>query len=309
MGAVFDVVKVLALMSFRFLEFELRSIFNFETNCRGSAEMGEPEVPERVRHALQSAADFGQFRDKRKFVFLHLFSGPNDVLGGALKEEAKKERLNVEVRFYDKLDDNPFLSLKDEAQLDAFDAGHAGFPCSSFSRARLREGSGPGPVRSNNYIYGLPGNSKRQQTEADNGTLLATRSVVIVGEILQSQRRRRVCLAGTLENPPGSEDQKEGTAWLLPEIQDFMKYFGATTALFNTCSYQEELNVRWFKPARMSGCLENLDKLSKQCKCPSWIVHEALIGKEKTSRAAGSRVRQAGRGFLQDNFATGVVEA
>ena len=136
---------------------------------QGSA-MEEPPLPDRVRHALEGAADFGQFRDKRKFVFLHLFTGPNDVLGGALKEEARKEHLNVEVQFYDKLDDHgsdlleeqPFMGILRRAKDDGFDAGHAGFPCASFSRARLREGTGPGPVRSNNRIYGLPDSASYQ---------------------------------------------------------------------------------------------------------------------------------------------------
>ena len=253
-----------------------------------------PIVPERVRHALEAAADFGQFRDKRKFVFLHLFSGPNDVLGGALKEEARKEHLNVEVRFYDKLDDQrsnlldeqPYMKILQDAKDHAFDGGHAGFPCASFSRARLNEGSGPGPVRSKNHMYGLPGNTRGQQQEADRGTLLASRSVSVVGEILQSQRKRKLTLAGTLQNPPGSDDQREGPAWLLPEVQEFMDYFGAATALFNTCAYQDGITPKWFKPARMSGCLESLDKLSKQCKCPTWMVHQALVGKEKTAKAA-----------------------
>ena len=278
------------------------AIFNFEAHWwegswlqrSGSVGMSEPTVPKRVQDALDSSKSFGEFRDKRTFVFVHLFSGPNDVLGAALKEEAKKEHLKVQVQFYDKLDDygsdllkdEPFNWLVKEAQADAFDAGHAGFPCSSFSRARLREGTGPAPVRSKNWIYGLPGNSYRQQLEADNGTLLATRSVTIVGEVLQSQRRRQVSLAGTLENPPGSDDQAEGPAWILPEVESFLNYFGTTTALFNTCAYQQGQGPKWFKPARMSGCLEDLDKLSKQCTCPSWARHEVLIGKEKTARAA-----------------------
>ena len=41
----------------------------------------KPWVPERVRKALESATDFGDFRNKREFTFLHVFSGKTDILG------------------------------------------------------------------------------------------------------------------------------------------------------------------------------------------------------------------------------------
>ena len=52
------------------------------------------------------------------------------------------------------------------------DAAHSGFPCGSFSRARYREGSEPPPVRSKQWIYGLPTNDVKQQAEAGLGSLL-----------------------------------------------------------------------------------------------------------------------------------------
>ena len=54
---------------------------------------------------------------------------------------------------------------------------------------------------------------------ADVGTLLASRSVEVIGAILKSQRVRRVPQAGTLENPPGSTTREEGPAWELPEVK------------------------------------------------------------------------------------------
>ena len=51
------------------------------------------------------------------------------------------------------------------------------------------------------HIYGLPSKSPEEQQQADEGTLLASRSVEIIGTILKDQRKRRVPQAGTLENP------------------------------------------------------------------------------------------------------------
>ena len=51
--------------------------------------------PRRVAAALKAAKNFEEFRRNRPFKFLHLYSGPNDPLGEALKFEAKRNRLEV----------------------------------------------------------------------------------------------------------------------------------------------------------------------------------------------------------------------
>ena len=135
----------------------------------------------------------------------------------------------------------------------------------------------PGPVRSGEFIYGLPTNTKAQQNEADKGTLLAGRSVVAVDKQLESAKVRRVPGVGTLENPPGTEEK--GSAWALPEIKAFMKKWSGVEANFNTCTYQEG-KIRWKKPARFGGRLAGLGGLSRVCKCPGWVTHESLTGKD-----------------------------
>ena len=119
-----------------------------------------------------------------------MFSGEKDVLGECLKEMAKKEGIQVEIYSLDKkgegdvdlTKDHPFLELKEEAEAQAFDAGHAGFPCNTFSRARWNmDFRGPPPVRSLQHICGLPSNSVEEQQIADVGTLLVSRSVEVIG--------------------------------------------------------------------------------------------------------------------------------
>ena len=89
-----------------------------------------------------------------------------------------------------------------------------------------------------------------------------------------------------MENPPGSETKEEGPAWELPELQEFINKLKATTALYNTCAYQDKEKERWFKPGRITGCLADLDTMSKKCSCPSWVKHQALVGKDLTAKAA-----------------------
>ena len=100
---------------------------------------------------------------------------------------------------------------------------------------------------------------------------------------VESDRDRRVPSAATLENPPG--DDKCGTGWELPELKQSLEKVGANKVPFNTCSFQQKLKVRHFKPAMWAGKLEGLASLSRVCRCPAWIIHEPLIGKSKTVKA------------------------
>ena len=179
----------------------------------------DAELPERILEVLQASKNFGEYKTKRRFKFVHMFSGPKDVLAEGLREECAKEGISIDVESYDKTAnaehdltmDEPFGNILNKAKNQGYDGGHAGFPCGSFSRARLNTaGDGPGPVRSGMEIYGLSTNSKRQQQEADRGTVLAVRSARVVGEIIMGQRKRAVPTVGTLENPPGSQTKEEG---------------------------------------------------------------------------------------------------
>ena len=59
----------------------------------------------------------------------------------------------------------------------------------------------PRPVRSREFIYGLPGNSRAQQDEADRGTLHAVTSVQILEAVEASQAVDGMQRPVTFENP------------------------------------------------------------------------------------------------------------
>ncbi len=250
-------------------------------------------VPSRVELALKSAKTFDEFRNKRKFKFLHLYSGPNDPLSEAIKLEAARNRLCVETKSLDKKIDatvdlakpNIFgLTLHDVEQGE-WDFVHSGFPCGSFSRARHRDAPGqPKPVRNKQAIYGLPGNSRAQQDEADRGTHMACQSAKIYEAQVISCRKRKVPPLSSLENPPG--DEVSGSAWDLPEVASALERTGGIKAEYNTCAYQSKEKVRFYKPGVWAGRLEDVAKLQKVCRCPAWISHMTLTGKSKTEKAA-----------------------
>ena len=240
-----------------------------------AAEGSRPMVPKRVTRALEKSKTFADFKENRRFTFIHLFSGRQDVLCEAIVKQAEQEGLEVRVVSLDKLTDSefdlskdqPYGDVLDDARAGEFDGGHAGPPCGSFSMARYNEGFGRKPVRSLEEIYGLESNNPRQQAEADTGTILFVRSLQVVGEIVQAQRWRKVPECGTVENPPGSDNQREGPAWRLPETEAWVEKFQAETAVFNTCAYQMKLSKRWWKKGKFVGRLEGLATLSRKCSC------------------------------------------
>ncbi len=260
-----------------------------EENEKVGDEEAEIQAPERVKRALEKSSTFEEFRQHRVFRFLHMYSGPKDVLAKEIETEASKARLRVECLSLDKkIDDGLDIStleahktLVEEVRDGGWDATHAGFPCGSFSRARHRKMVGP--VRDGENIYGLPTNNEVQQEEADKGTMMAAQAAWVMEEQVETSKRRKIPPAATLENPPG--DEKCGSAWQLPEIRIVMKNTNASVAQFNTCSFQTKSKSRWFKPGQFVGRLEGLDQLASVCRCPAWVTHETLVGKSKTEAA------------------------
>ena len=133
-------------------------------------------VPERVVKRLEEAKEF---RDSRTFRFLHMYSGPTNVLAESIKQECDKHRLKFQAISLDqKIDPGIDLSTTRNRQTleTEFDYFHAGFPCNTSSRARWNPGKGPGPARSAEETYGLSSNTESQQQQADRGTILSTSS-------------------------------------------------------------------------------------------------------------------------------------
>lgn len=113
----------------------------------------EPLVPSRVQEALNKAGSFEEYRRERVFRYLHLYSGPEDVLGRQLKEEAKKNGIQVMALSLDRKKDKSLdladpenhEMIKKEVVDGLWDGSHIGFPCNSFSRARHNYMEGMSP--------------------------------------------------------------------------------------------------------------------------------------------------------------------
>ena len=233
----------------------------------------------------------------RAFRFIHYFAGPNDPLADALQEAAAREGLRVDIHSVEKktgsgdlLADEPYRSDLDQASKGMIDGFHAGFPCNTYSRLRFRKADGmPGPVRTKSEPYGKKGNSRREQKEADDGTVMAARSITYAKTVATSRPNKKVVPIATLENPPPTDHPEHLSACELPEMDAFKLLECCSTLVFHTCQFQLDKPVRerHYKPQMFVGSLYNLRSLTRFCDCDGGPKqHDPVVGKSK-SEAAG----------------------
>jgi len=135
----------------------------------------------------------------------------------------------------------------------------------------------------------MRGNSRKQQKEADDGTIMAARSINMAKAVATARPERKVVPVSTLENPPPTDHPEHLSAWELPEMDAFKLLECCATLVFHTCQYQLEkpIEQRHYKPQMFVGSLYNLRSLTRFCECDGGPKqHDPVVGKEK-SEAAG----------------------
>ena len=202
--------------------------------------------------------DFEGYCGARPFVFLHHFSGQEDRLGQAVKEESEKIGLKVTTysadieKGHDLTADKPHQSHHFGAYMADIDGYHFGFPCNTFTKLRWRPLAGhPGPLRSKSEPYGFKTLSPEKKAECDKGTILMARSVDMVKAMERGHQDMMVKGFATLENPPPSDHPQHISAWHMPELVQLVDGLPQwESAHFHTCAYQSdrEVGTRHFKP-------------------------------------------------------------
>ena len=110
------------------------------------------------------------------------------------------------------------------AQAGNFSGLHLGTPCATYSRARKFDG-GPPPLRSNDFLEGLPDLSEKDWAKVLAGTTFLKMSVELA---------YAVHAAGgffTLENPASS------MLWLTEDVKQLEAYTGAVQVYMDMCQY------------------------------------------------------------------------
>ena len=280
------------------------------------------EIPERIAVALKRSKTFNDYKNERTFRFLHLFSGRKDVLGREVLRQCHAEGLRAEVCALDRerdggpdmLADQPYQDLVKDAAKGDFDASHAGYPCSSFSRVRYVETEGmPGPVRSLQHIYGLPTNTPKQQKEADQGTIMCVRSLNVTAEVLQAQRRRGVPEAATLENPPGSRDSLRGPELGTAGVQTIPGAVQRSVGGLQHVRLSAEGANKVVQTRKIRGQTEGFGRdgealhLSFRLRTPGAQRTREDVGSSRVPPGSVRGVRQAARESVEDDAQSGVV--
>lgn len=239
--------------------------------------------------------DFEGYCGARPFVFLHHFSGQEDRLGQAVKEESEKIVLKVTTysadtqNCHDLTADKPYQSHHFGAYMADIDGYHSGFPCNTFTKLRWRPLAGhPGPLRSKSEPYGFKTLSLEKKAECDKGAILMARSVDMVKAMEKGHQDMMVKGFATLENPPPSDHPQHISAWHMPELVQLVDGLPQwESAHFHTCAYQldGEVGSRHFKPQLVGGTLPGLQSLTRSCPCGN-APHEPIVGKERSARSA-----------------------
>lgn len=149
-----------------------------------------------------------------------------------------------------------------------------GMPCTSFSRARKWDGLGPGPLRDEFYLWGLPELSWRDKHKVQQGNDLLRFTLRIL----------KLCMvhhvAFALENPTSS------FAWEMPNMVAFLKEYQLTVVYLDFCQYGEP----WRKPTSILGYRWPAHTISRLCQphrglCSfSQCRHIPLRGVDKKGR-------------------------
>ena len=196
-------------------------------------EKAEDEPSENQQVGKAKATSLEDYYRQRKFLFIHHFAGVNDPLTAAMEEEARVQGIDLETVSCELMSGTgdltaaePYNTHLSWARKGMVDAYHSGFPCTTFSRLRLREAPGmPGPLRSKDEPYGLSTLTSTQQIECDLGTVMASRSIDMAHAVATNPTNEcTVPPVSTLENPPITNDKRHLAAWELPEMKKFWRY-------------------------------------------------------------------------------------
>lgn len=124
-----------------------------------------------------------------------------------------------------------------------------GMPCTTFSRARKLDGLGPGPLRSDQFLWGLPHLSYRDQSKVSDGNSLLAFLLRIL------RRCQQYSIPYVVENPLTS------MLWIMPTMLKFLEDFSPNLLQLDYCAFGE----RWKKPTQLMYNFIDLKPLQQRC--------------------------------------------
>lgn len=124
-----------------------------------------------------------------------------------------------------------------------------GMPCTTFSRARKFDGLGPGPLRTLDFLSGLPYLNKRDKAK------------VLEGNELMHFMLRLLKLCISHHVPFIVENPQTSMLWDMPEMQSFSAAHSPSFVSLDYCAYGEP----WKKPTKLMFSGLDLSSLGIRC--------------------------------------------
>eukprot|EP00438_Fugacium_kawagutii_P035192 Skav232767 [mRNA] locus=scaffold1229:242985:248589:- [translate_table: standard] len=147
----------------------------------------------------------------------------------------------------------------------------AGMPCATFSRARKHDNLGPGPLRTDEFLWGLPGLGFADRKKVHEGNLL----LAFLLRVLHACQQYSIPYM--VENPASS------MLWNMSTVTRFCCQYSPYYLTLDYCAYGEH----WKKPTSILFNFIHLHPLAKRCaghhnKCQfTHKPHIALQGRDK----------------------------
>ena len=158
---------------------------------------------------------------------------------------------------------------------------HFGLDCKTWSRARKNDGLGPPPLRSDQFLFGLPDLGRSDQNKVDTASSILENILSLTEEAVSAG------LFVTIENPATSR------LWMTPQLLELANVCNAKFHRVDYCQY----NVPWrkatiflaFNLPELDGVLRTCSGTQSRCSA-SGKRHITLRGKDAqgtfwTSRA------------------------
>jgi hypothetical protein len=125
-----------------------------------------------------------------------------------------------------------------------------GMPSTTFSRARKWDGLGPGPLRTDSCLFGLPNLRPSDAKKVREGNALLNFCI----RLLQLCQLHTVPYV--LENPHSS------MAWIMPSMERFISRYSPDLLALDCCQFGEP----WKKPTRLLCNFIDLSSVALRCK-------------------------------------------
>eukprot|EP00438_Fugacium_kawagutii_P024615 Skav227274 [mRNA] locus=scaffold3803:105876:109202:- [translate_table: standard] len=196
--------------------------------------------------------------------FLDLYSGhssPVSVAAGRLSVDRFEP---IDKNFgdhMDLLDDDVFADILALAGSGLVGAALAAPYCSKHSMATLRKGSGPAPVRTPDFLDGLPSNTFAQQLSVQESAIIHDRARLILSEV---EKTGGMVL---LENPPTS------MSFLDPLMAQWIQQIAPFCAQTVACTF----GLDWLKAWMFVSNKVDVHQLASECLHPPGS-HERIAG-------------------------------